>query len=297
MKNFQDSIDKQFEFNQGKNLFSKGILASLRFSPDTLRTIENIKEIDKASESVLIDYLTDRAIHAFCKMNQYYTFDSQARVSLRNIYTHLFARLKKKDSSVEAIAQTHYRHLIEWITTTNPFAEGIYEACGATVEPVSCAEYSADLQMKILRIDTAQILQPVLDMGCGEQGNLVLFLRQKGIEAYGFDRFAFDHSYLSQSDWFEYSFGKDKWGTITSNLGFSNHFHHHHIRDNGNYIAYARKYMDILHALKVGGSFHYAPDLPFVEQYLDKDAYQLTKHRIGDYEFQCSIIKRMKEEI
>lgn len=294
MKNFQDSIDKQFEFNQGRNLFYKGILASLRFSPETLKTIEDIKGIDPTSESVLIDYLTDRAIQAFCKMNQYYTFDDQARVSLKNIYTHLFARLKKQDSSVEAIAQTHYRHLIEWITTTNPFAERIYNSQGDVVEPVACSEYSADLQMKILRIDIAQMQQPVLDIGCGEQGNLVLFLRQKGIEAYGFDRFAFDNSYLSHSDWFEYNFGKDKWGTITSNLGFSNHFHHHHVRDDGNYIAYAKKYMGILHALKVGGSFHYAPDLPFVEQYLDKDKYQLAKHRIGNYEFRTSIIRRMK---
>lgn len=294
MKDFQDSIDRQFDFNQGRNLFYRGILASLRFSPETLRTIENIKEIDKASESVLIDYLTDRAIQTFCKMNQYYTFDGQARVSLRNIYTHLFARLKKQNSSVEAIAQTHYRHLIEWITTTNPFAEKIYNSQGDVVEPVACSEYSADLQMKILQIDITQMQQPVLDIGCGEQGTLVLFLREKGIEAYGFDRFAFDNSYLSHSDWFDYYFEKDKWGIITSNLGFSNHFHHHHFRNDGNYIAYARKYMDILNALKVGGSFHYAPDLPFVEQYLDKDKYQLTKHRVGDYEFQSCVIMRLK---
>lgn len=294
MKNFQDSIDKQFDFNQGRNLFYKGILASLRFSPETLKSIKHISEIDQASESVLIDYLTDRAIQAFCKMNQYYAFDNRSRVSLRDIYTHLFARLKKQNSSVEAIAQTHYRHLIEWITTTNPFAEKIYDSQGEVVEPVACSEYSADLQMRILQIDIAQMQQPVLDMGCGEQGNLVMFLREKGIEAYGFDRFACDNPFLSHFDWFDYPFEKDTWGTITSNLGFSNHFHHHHYRTDGNYIAYARKYMDILNALKVGGCFHYAPDLPFVEQYLDKDKYQLTRHRIGNYDFESSVIRRLK---
>ena len=42
MKIYQDNIDKQFEFNQGKNLFYKGILNSLRFSPETLNAIEKI---------------------------------------------------------------------------------------------------------------------------------------------------------------------------------------------------------------------------------------------------------------
>lgn len=294
MKNLQDSIDKQFAFNQQRNLFNKGILASLRFSPETLKTIKNISAIDSDSESILIDYLTNRAIREFCRINQYYAFDDQSRVSLRNIYVGLFAKLKKHDSTADAVAQQHYSQLMEWLKATNSFAENIYEAQGDPVEPVACSEYSPNLQIEILQIDVERMPQPVLDMGCGEQGNLVIFLRQKGIEAYGFDRFACDSPFLSHSDWFDYPFEKDKWGTITSNLGFSNHFHHHHFRTDGNYIAYAKKFMDILNALQVGGCFHYAPDLPFVEQYLDKDKYQLTKHSFGDYEFQSCIIKRLK---
>jgi len=52
--------------------------------------------------------------------------------------------------------------------------------------------------------------------------------------------------------------------------------------------------MDILNALKVGGNFHYAPDLPFIEQYLDKDKYQLTKRSIGNYNLCSTKIIRMK---
>jgi len=52
--------------------------------------------------------------------------------------------------------------------------------------------------------------------------------------------------------------------------------------------------MDILSSLKIGGNFHYAPDLPFVEQYLDRDKYQLTNRNIGNYEFRSTIIKRIK---
>ena len=293
MKIYQDNIDKQFEFNQGKNLFYNGILNSLRFSPETLKAIEKVDLIDSDSENLLIDYLTNRAVQEFCKINQYYTFDKQSQLNLRNLYVDLFANLKKHKSSIDSIAEKHYDNLIKWLHETNSYAEKIYTFKGEMIESVACSEYSPDLQIEILQIDIDRIIEPVLDIGCGQQGSLVLYLRQKGVEAYGFDRFAFGTPVLLNSDWFDYKFEKDKWGTLTSHLGFSNHFQHHHFRRDGNFIDYAKKYMDILSSLKIGGCFHYAPDLPFVEQYLDKDKYQLTKRSIGDYEFKSTKIKRL----
>ncbi len=291
MNNYQDKIDNQFEFNKGKNLFYNGIVNSLRFSPDTLKAIERIDLIDSVSENLLIDYLTNRAVQEFCRINQYYTFNKQARLLLRNLYVDLFANIKSQKTS---IAEKHYENLIKWLKESNSFAEKIYTSKGEIIESVACSEYSPDLQIDILQIDTDQIVEPVLDIGCGKQGSLVLFLCVKGIDAYGFDRFANEHSVLNNSDWFEYKFEKEKWGTIISNLGFSNHFQHHHFRNDGNYIDNAKKYIDILTSLKIGGNFHYAPDLPFVEQFLDKDKYQLTKRRIGNHEFNSTKIKRLK---
>lgn len=293
MKMYQDHIDRQFEFNQGKNLFYNGILNSLRFSPTTLNAIEKIDLFDSDTENLLIDNLTHRAVQEFCKVNQYYTFDKQAYLILRSLYVDLFANIKKRKSSIESIAEMHYENLIKWLQETNSFAEKIYSSKGEMIESVACSEYSPDLQIDILQIDIDQIIEPVLDIGCGKLGNLVLFLRQKGIDAFGFDRFAYDNLALGSSDWLEYKFGKDKWGTIISNLGFSNHFQHHHFRNDGNFMEYAKKYVDILNSLKIGGTFHYAPDLPFVEQYLDKDKYQLTTCNIGNYEFRSTRIKRL----
>jgi len=294
MKDYKDNIDKQFEFNQGKNLFYNGILNSLKFSPETLNAIEGIDLIDPNSEGFLIDYLTNRAVQEFCKINQYYNFDKQAQTTLRSIYAELFTNLKNRQWSLDSIAEKHYAGLIKWLQETNSFAEKIYNSKGELIESVACSEYSPELQIEILQIDLNQINEPVLDIGCGKQGNLVLYLRQKGFDAYGFDRFIYNTPFLSNSDWFEYKFEKDKWGTIVSNLGFSNHFQHHHFRNDGNYISYAKRFMDILNSLKIGGSFHYAPDLPFVEQHLDNDKYLLTKQPVGGYEFKASIIKRLK---
>ncbi len=294
MKNFQDNIDKQFGFNQGKNLFHNGLVNSLKFSPETLIAIEKIDLIDSDSENLLIDYLTNRAIQEFCKINQYYTFDKQAQLALRNLYVDLFTNIKNHNSAIDSIAEKHYDNLIKWLQETNPFAEKVYPSKREMIEPVACSEYSPDLQIEILQIDIHQIIEPILDIGCGKQGNLVLFLRQKGLDAYGFDRFAYENPFLSNSDWFEYKFDKDKWGTITSNLGFSNHFKHHHFRNDGNFVDYAIKFMEILSSLKIGGYFRYAPDLPFIEQYLDNDKYQITKRTIRNYEFKSTIIKRLK---
>lgn len=295
MNNFQNNIDHQLAYNEGKNLFYQGILQSLRFSPETIKAIDRYGEFGDDSERLLVDYSTNRALEEFCKVNQYYTFDKQAREALHAIYTDLFANLKNREIPVETIAEKHYEKLINWLASTNAFAEKVYTSKEhENIEPVFCSEYSPELQVEMLQLDVSRMMEPVLDIGCGKGGNLVLHLRSCGIETYGFDRFAFTKAFLTHSDWFEYEFKPEQWGTIVSNLGFSNHFKHHHLRSDGNFIGYAKKYMEILNALKVGGSFHYAPDLPFVEQYLDNTKYQVTRQNVGTYGFKSTIITRMK---
>ena len=123
----------------------------------------------------------------------------------------------------------------------------------------------------------------------------VNYLKNQGIEALGIDRFKFTASNLITVDWLEFDYGKEKWGTIISNLGFSNHFNHHNLREDGNYIEYGKTYMNILNSLKVGGRFHYAPDLPFIEKYLDNKQFDLRKYEINEYDFKTTKIK--KDEI
>jgi hypothetical protein len=290
LSNFKESIDKQFELNRGKNLFYYGILNTLKFNSETTDSLKKAQTLDPISENSLIDYLTNKAVQEFCNINQYYTFDKKAQLVLRNLYVELFAKIKSGKFSPDAIAEFHYSNLIKCLKKTNSFAEKVYNAKGEIIEPVACSEYSPELQIEILHIDVNQIIEPVLDIACGKQGRLVKYLRQKGFEAYGFDRFAENNSFLSNSDWFEFKFEHNKWGTIISNLGFTNHFQHHHMRNDGNYIEYAKKYVEILNSLKPGGAFHYAPDLPFIEQYLDRGKYQVTKHSIGNYEYKSTII-------
>ncbi len=294
MNLFQESIEKQFKFSQGKNLFHSGSIKESHFIPGTINAIEKLTELDAVSENVLIDYITDRALEEFCSMNQYYTFDDQSKKSLQILYTGLFSAIRNNPAELASIAEWHHTNLKNWLSETNPFAAKLYESKAEIIEPVACSEYSPELQINILQIDAEQIIGPVLDIGCGKQGNLVKYFRHKGIEAFGIDRFVKDALYKSASDWLAFEYGVEKWGTISSNLGFSNHFNHHHLRNDGSFIAYAKKYIDILNSLKIGGSFHYAPDLPFIEQYLDKEKYRLTKQNVGEENFSSVKIKRLK---
>lgn len=293
INNFQESIDKQLEFNKAKNLFCSEINSSLRFIPETILAIEKIGEIDTVSKNLLLDYVTNKALEEFCRVNQYYSFNEKAKKDLRKIYADLFLSFRKKKISIDVISKKHYENLVNWLRETNPFAEKIYLSKDEIIETVACSEYSHTLQIEILQINLDQLIDPVLDIGCGMQGNLVTHLRKNGIEAYGIDRFAKNDPFLSKSDWFEYEFEKNKWGTIISNLGFSNHFKHHHFRNDGDFVIYAKKYMDILNSLKIGGCFHYAPDLDFIEKYLDESKYQTTRRSIGNYDFKAVKVLRL----
>jgi hypothetical protein len=91
----------------------------------------------------------------------------------------------------------------------------------------------------------------------------------------------------------EYNYGDQQWGTIISNLGFSNHFRHHNLRNDGDFVTYAKTFMNILQSLRLGGSFFYAPDLPFVEKYLDKTQYTLFKNTLSDSNFMSAQIKKV----
>lgn len=285
-------IDKQIEFNQGKNIFLEDKIA-LRFIDETIKAISSLNELNQDCEDLLINYATEKAIEEFCRINQYYAFSSQAKEALRNIYKELFTNIRTRPNTFRTIEKKHYQNIKQWLKMTNPSAEKIYSKAETDIQPVACSEYRPELQIDILRIDATNITEPVLDIGCGKLGNLVNYFCDRGIVAYGIDRFSFAQDNLMTADWLEYNYGLEKWGTIVSNLGFSNHFKHHNLREDGNYIEYAKKYMDILKSLKIGGSFFYAPDLPFIESFLNKQQYKVDRYEIGNSDFKTTVIKRL----
>jgi hypothetical protein len=267
-------VDNQISINRNINLFYEKEL--FRFSQNFLDEISNIEIDSIISFNYIIDNVTNNILKEFYRVNQYYSFDEEAKQELKLIYTDLYNQIKQKAYSKEYLACNHCKRLKVWLQKANPFAEKIYPSTRKIVTIAPCFEYTPALQLEILKLDLSQLIEPVLDLGCGQKGYLVNYLRERGIESYGIDRYDSDCQFIINSDWLKYDLGVEKWGTIISNLGFSNHFLHHHLREDGKYIDYAKKYMSILNSLKPNGKFHYAPSLPFIEQYLDRNKFSLT---------------------
>lgn len=298
-ENLKQHIRQQIAFNSGKNLFADTEINSLQLIEVTSTLMESIQQMDAKTESEMINFLTDETLQEFCRVNQYFSFNTESVNELKQIYAQLNARIRatKPNASqkvLDELSIEHYRNLCDWLVKTNAFAGKMYDQNEESVQPpVACSEYAPDLQLAILQIDLKEIQEPILDIGCGREMNLVNYLRDNGFEAYGIDRFDNENPFYTKSDWLEYTYEPGKWGTIISNLGFSNHFIHHNLRADGNYREYAEKYMEILAALKPDGSFHYAPDLPFIEMHLNLQTYRYTTSAIDGSEFKASQVTKI----
>lgn len=304
MKRFYKQIQDQFEFNSHKNLFCNRINNKLKFTPTTLNFLNSNKEfIQKASHEEkwsLIDFMTQRSTEILYQTNQYFSFSRNDCEELKTIYFQLFHGLKEfsyhpVSYALKQVEENHYTNLKNWLKKTNPFAEKIYKKDEPYItKTILCAEYSPQAQLGILNIDVCNLKEPILDIGCGKNALFVKYLRQMGLDAYGIDRIAFPGSYIAKTNWFEFSLKANSWGSVISNLGFSNQFRHHHLRKDGHPIRYAQKYLEILHSLRLNGTFFYAPDLPFIEHCLDENFFEKQSSSIGDLRYKSTSIRRLK---
>jgi hypothetical protein len=301
MKEMIDFIHRQFNYNQNKNLFYSGMHSSMHFAPELSSILKKMNTLNQEDEKKIIDYISEKALEEFCHVNQYYSFTGEDKQELKYIYIRLLAVLKQTlpddKKELQIISQNHFLALKNWLLKSNAFSSKVYANNNELAENVACSEYSAELQLRVLNIQLSGLMEPVLDIGCGKQALLVNYLRRKGMEAFGTDRFETLNKFCQPTDWLEFDYGNKRWGTIISHLGFSNHFNHHHLRIDGNFREYALAYMHILQSLKTGGAFFYTPDLPFIEKYLDPAVYTVEKTHSGKEDFKSAKITRLPTDI
>lgn len=290
-------LKRELEINRGKNIFSREFedtILSVRISE---KLMTELKGIDLNFKNQLLNDIVDNVIKELCLVNQFYHFGLNEKKELKFIYASLLDKLveneKRLEEQIQIIKSSHLNNLRSWLRKTNPFAEELYSADKAFVERTPCDEYSAEFQMMLFGLSTKNIKLPVLDIGCGENFHLVKFFRQNKIWAYGIDRYKTSAPGIVESDWLSHDYGVAKWGTITSNMAFSNHFNHHHLRKDGHYEEYARCYMRILNSLQKGGAFHYAPDIPFIEEFLDPSQYQVTHVELQNTTFRATKVEKL----
>ena len=289
-------LEQQIRFNDDKSLFYDLGKPALGPSPRTLCWLLKYRaQVARALERIfadgLLNYVTNKlaeqGVRQFIQVNQFMQFTSEDKLQLAELYKDQFigirSLLQNEEAGEEVVQQffrMHFQQLRSFLIQTN--GEDLFKKYKMNPHLfwVPCEQYSADLQVAWMGLDLEKLHQPVLDLGCGRQANLVQFLRGKKIEAYGMDREvekAEDQPFLRRMGWMEAFFEQEQWGTIISHLAFSNHFTHHHLKSDGEPEAYAQKYMELLKALKPGGSFFYAPSVPFIESFVD----QLPQYFVG----------------
>lgn len=278
-----------------KNLFYEPVDGSTHLTPpDTVHEflLENwtgigayIREASPQDRERFIwslsAYCSRALIQSLIKANQYLEADKNLLITTTRLYQTLIRRI----ASICAAGKPEYE-LVERALRENQArlkdVLGQYEELQTFpkeqpyVQAIPCSEYSAPMQLRVLQVESAELKEPILDIGCGRKANLVRYLRGIGLEAYGLDRSLDPRDYLVRNNWLEQEYVPDSWGTVISHLAFSNHFVRNHLRRKGNYFKYAEKYMEILRSLKLGGSFIYVPDMPFIECHLPPEKFQVT---------------------
>jgi hypothetical protein len=207
--------------------------------------------------------------------NQFFDLDSRRTNALaraqRVLFANVQARLEKAASVVE------FASLCQWSYLR--YAGRLARVLRSLAAPEGLrglgAEYSAELQRKLLGLTDHAWREPIVDLGCGIEARLVQDLRERGLEATGIERRG-RAAFIVAKDWFDVHFEPESLGTVISHLAFSLQFLHHHWRPGDRAYDYARKYMEILRSLIKGGRFCYAPGLPFIEDMIDQTKYQVT---------------------
>lgn len=212
-----------------------------------------------------------RAVHA---RNQFALLDSasnEVRACLADACAVLAEKLQTTDR-LEAL-QPHLEPLVTG-TLDRCFAV-LEKASTSAIAPASlkreviCREYGSELQLELMGLEENTLFEPIVDLGCGPQAVLVRELRAREMDAVGVDRYIdVPATFAMQGDWMTFPLGESRWGTIISHQAFSLHFVHHHLASEEAAATYAKRYMQILRALRPGGRFVYTPGLPFFERLL-----------------------------
>jgi len=217
-----------------------------------------------------------RWLHA---KNQFVVLDDQAIAELDALHVRSLVQVEKALSAEEPddrvaaelarVVAAHWAGLAGFVRAR----------LGDDPREVVCAEYSPALQLSVLGLRHIDLSSPVLDVGCGAGAALVRSLRAAKIDAHGIDRHApaDEPDVATVADWLSFPYGRRRWGTILSHQAFSLHFLHQHRAGTDAAFDYARAYMTIVRSLGEGGTFAYAPALPFIEEHLPASDYDREK--------------------
>ena len=270
----KNAIDKQIEENVNLNLLYENI-------EDILHVDKSFSDVftllcDSGFENLehITDYTVNKTISAIYSINQFIHITAELKQELYNIYKESWETLDS-DFPEQSILN-HHKRLSKWISKLYPSDFVAVLRTKNQIGSVVNAQYSADFQMKLLGLEIENLMEPIIDIGCGSQANLVRHISKQKDDVLGIDRkIDYKSVHTKEIDWLEFDFAPSFYGTIIANMSFSNHLVYHMQNKTEHLQTFISKYMEILASIKKGGVFVYAPSLPFIEEKLNRARYSV----------------------
>jgi hypothetical protein len=299
MQSIATLIQQQLDTNKSRNLLFNNAAQIMSVEPGFLAALEdilssNIGDMLEGVNSEFVPFAANELVRRLHSINPYLRVSKAQVENLEQIYRRTWQIMIKTRNVKATLDEFHYPELSKWLTALYPQKFRKLLKLSPSLGHITYSEYSVELQIALLGIDATCITQPVIDIGCGSQANLVRYFRTLGIEAFGVDRLLETHEpYLDQVDWFDYYFEPGKWGTIVSNMGFTNHLNYAYLHDISQLEHYLLKMKEIMVSLSSNGCFYYAPSLPFIEDKLSTESYKVKREQKINDVF-ASVITRIK---
>ncbi|MCC6260590.1 MAG: hypothetical protein IT311_06980 [Anaerolineales bacterium] len=280
MQSIQTLIKQQLDNNATKNLLFEDVAQTINVDLGFCAILEESlnTNISESLSKELITFAVEELTKKLYAINPYLSINVTQIKRLKKIYRTTWTKMIEAQDAQTTLREYHYPALAVWLADLYPekFRQALKSA--PNIGGVTYWEYSAELQIEALELDLNNILEPIIDIGCGSQANLAQRLHALGFKVYGIDRnLTFDQPYLKQINWFDYAFEPNKWGTIIANMSFTNHLNYIYLHDISKLDIYLSKYQEIIEALSKNGCFYYAPSLPFIEANLAPQKYRLKR--------------------
>jgi len=277
----KEIIDRQISLNEQLNLFFTSLEEAIAVDEEFKAEVLKMKQSGSGNVDALSTYAAARTIESVYGINQYVDIPSDQVRVLEEIYHATWAELDREN--FDAVIKRHHRRLSEWLARFYPetFVQALRNR--KEIGHVENRAYSVEFQEDLFGIRLQDLLEPVLDLGCGKEGSLVRRLREMGKESVGVDRIlASETHFLHQISWFDFVFEKETWGTVISNLAFVNHLVCAFTHKAANLYDYFKKYREITEALKPSGTFLYSPSVPFIEDRLDPERFDIIRKPVTE---------------
>ena len=259
----------------------RGILdrdTRLRRTSPRLRSLlqRSARPTGENQQQRLVEMLAEGMARFMTEQFQYADFTLPELKRLYAAFVFELSAVWHVPSKLHTCLQRHHDKLAVWVASRLEDIGALELVRDSGFQPI-CANYSPEVQLEVLGLNAAKMMEPVLDLGCGD-GQLVHHLQVLGFDAVGIDRIG--PSGMSQGDWFGAPLPPARWGTIIAHQSVSLHFQSAHLRSAAHATRYAHLFMSILGALKPGGCFVYAPAVPFIEQLLPRD-YRISRNQLA----------------